>query len=295
MRNPLIIIFFISIINCSFAQEEALVNVLYEFSHQKDLNNKQHVLRQDMLLSVAKDWSEYSNFEVLLKTKESKRRLLQALSSGKLRGGSAKGSPVARVASMNRSDEFWYQNTSSKELKQYENIGAKSYLIQENLPDFDWQIKNEKKKLGEFDVQRAEGKYGGREYIAWFCADLPFKNGPWKLSGLPGLILEGEDTKGEVKFKFKEIYRDEEPVMINANWEEFITAKSDQIQKLKKAYQRDPVGTFKGQFSIPIEDVNLLFIDDNGKEYRGEEAKKMIKDNDSKHKSRKDNPLELKK
>lgn len=65
-----------------------------------------------------------------------------------------------------------------------------------------WEILSDKKKIGEFNAQKAITKYGGREWEAWFTDEFPFVYGPYKFHGLPGLILEISDTKGNYVFKF---------------------------------------------------------------------------------------------
>ena len=135
----------------------------------------------------------------------------------------------------NRIHAKYYQKISDRELHSVESVGRNVYLVRSELPIIKWDVKNEKKKLGGFEVQRAEGDYAGRKYIAWFCTDVPFSNGPWKLSGLPGLILEAQDEKGEVRFIFKEIYKDEETTRLfySGTEKDVIVANANQLERLK--------------------------------------------------------------
>lgn len=43
-----------------------------------------------------------------------------------------------------------------------------------------------------YECVMAESDYHGRRWRAWFSPDLPLPFGPWKLHGLPGLILKAE-------------------------------------------------------------------------------------------------------
>lgn len=58
---------------------------------------------------------------------------------------------------------------------------------------FDWKISNEKAKIGAYNAQKATTEFGGKKWTAWFSPDLPFQDGPYKFSGLPGLIVKIED------------------------------------------------------------------------------------------------------
>lgn len=57
-----------------------------------------------------------------------------------------------------------------------------------------WKIESEKQKIGEYSAQKATTDFGGRKWTAWFTTDIPIQDGPYKFSGLPGLIIKIEDT-----------------------------------------------------------------------------------------------------
>lgn len=41
-----------------------------------------------------------------------------------------------------------------------------------------------------YSCQKATTTFRGREFNVYFAKDIPIADGPWKLNGLPGLILE---------------------------------------------------------------------------------------------------------
>jgi len=91
---------------------------------------------------------------------------------------------------------------SSKELTASYRLflGAGYGRYTEPKPNFGWEILPETKDILGYKCQKAKGKFRGREYIAWFSSEIPRSDGPWKFSGLPGLILAVQDTKGEFVF-----------------------------------------------------------------------------------------------
>lgn len=82
-------------------------------------------------------------------------------------------------------------------------------LLEEKTPTISWEIFNEIRKIGPYECQKAISKFRGRNYIAWFTNEIPIKSGPWKLQGLPGLIIVAYDTTREVQFTFTSISKSE--------------------------------------------------------------------------------------
>lgn len=78
--------------------------------------------------------------------------------------------------------------------------GDRTVLVREGITAVPWEITGESKTIGRFSCSKARGHFRGRSYTAWFTTDIPAKSGPWKFNGLPGLILEVYDDKGEVYF-----------------------------------------------------------------------------------------------
>lgn len=68
---------------------------------------------------------------------------------------------------------------------------------------FNWKIENEKAKIGSYNTQKATTEFGGRKWTAWFAADIPLQDGPYKFWGLPGLIVKIADDGGNYSWELK--------------------------------------------------------------------------------------------
>ena len=69
----------------------------------------------------------------------------------------------------------------------------KRFILVETKPVMSWKVTKESKKILGYTCYKATTKFRGRNYAAWFAPDIPYNLGPWKLGGLPGLILKVEN------------------------------------------------------------------------------------------------------
>lgn len=65
----------------------------------------------------------------------------------------------------------------------------------------DWQIvPDSSATIMGYGCHLAVTRFKGRTWYAWYAEDLPLSEGPWKLCGLPGLILRAYDAQRQYVF-----------------------------------------------------------------------------------------------
>lgn len=79
----------------------------------------------------------------------------------------------------------------------YESDCRTSMWIEEEYKPLEWTILNETKTIGDFTAIAAEAYISDRKWIAYFTLDIPINYGPWRLHGLPGLVLEAHSLPDE--------------------------------------------------------------------------------------------------
>ncbi|HBZ67975.1 MAG TPA: hypothetical protein DEO70_14165 [Bacteroidales bacterium] len=141
----------------------------------------------------------------------------------------------------------------------YRTLTEDLFLYEEQLPEFNWIIQPEKKTILTHMCQKALTSFRGRNYEAWFAPDLPFPDGPFKFSGLPGLILEIRDTQGHYSFQCIGIkkLKPAKPIALY-DWPYNRTTREELNAFLIKMHN-DPFGYFKSK-------GQTLQMIENGKE-----------------------------
>ncbi|MGB5980543.1 MAG: GLPGLI family protein [Nonlabens sp.] len=112
------------------------------------------------------------------------------------------------------SERKGWSRTDSLGQRLYRNIKTKEFItrrppsrisdafrVEERWIEIDWNIHRDKtKQLEGLKCILATGTFRGRDYHAWFTPDIPYPFGPWKLHGLPGLIVEAYDDTNTFRF-----------------------------------------------------------------------------------------------
>ncbi len=111
--------------------------------------------------------------------------------------GMIKGDPEGFPVYINRKEEYLYYKTYA-----YSVARDTYFVLKEDLPQIAWEITDQTKQLDGLFCINAYGEFGGRVYDVWFTPDIPVPLGPYKLGGLPGLILQAKSRDGRVAYEF---------------------------------------------------------------------------------------------
>ena len=87
------------------------------------------------------------------------------------------------------------------------------YLYEEPLDLMDWQMSFDSKEILGYQCFKAECDFRGRHWTAWFTMQIPVQDGPWKFCGLPGLILQMEESREHYAFRCIGIETRKKPIV----------------------------------------------------------------------------------
>ena len=131
-----------------------------------------------------------------------------------------------------RNLEVIYKKTKEKKLElYYQGYNAWHYIEDLEMPQ--WELQDSTKTILDYPCQLAISEYRGRTWYAWFTFDIPISDGPWKLGGLPGLILEAYDSDRDYTFTATGMWQEGIPDIGLYNYAEYDWLKTTRSQYLK--------------------------------------------------------------
>ena len=154
---------------------------------------------------------------------------------------------LARTAKMPRSKTFYsfYTDYPEKGVTTTSYNSFNIFECEERIEPIDWKYLDGDSVILGHDCLKAEGMFRGHKWTVWFTPDVPMEYGPWKLRGLPGLILYAEHDSGFFKYEAIELGKCEGLAMFHQNNKKPIKSTAKEIQELDALSYTNPNAFFE--------------------------------------------------
>lgn len=123
-----------------------------------------------------------------------------------------------------------------------DRIASSSFRCEEENETPEWELLEETDTILSYPCQKARCNFKGRDFEAWFTIEIPTSEGPWKLHGLPGLILKAEDSEKHYVFECTGIeqVKDNQALIYTGGKFEPVSRKN--LNKIHERFAKDPIG-----------------------------------------------------
>ena len=148
--------------------------------------------------------------------------------------------------------EFLLENVNANKLSYYGKVSIDKFMYHEEVPHIDWALSDSTKEICGYLCHQATATFRGRNWIAWYC-DIPKSVGPWKLNGLPGLILAAETEDKEHTFSAISVRKSSSPITVNDK--EYFKTTREHFNQALADYKSNPTKSWKNSPLAP-KDMN---------------------------------------
>jgi len=259
--------------------ETVIARVYYTYTNQTDTLSPGKTRKENMVLFLGKNTSLYSSLDKIKHEIADEQKF-----KAQLMANAGNGRPTAFVIDdrdsrwMNTTTYLYFVKENKWYTKEF--IALQAYLTEETPPAISWNISKDTLTISGIKCRKATATFKDKKWIAWFTETLAFPGGPGQLYGLPGLIIDAQDEQGGVHYAFaglenaqagdhirleditkqpgvsKTTYNPIDQLIGrevgNAYFENIIRLPPGailisraQLEKLKTAYKKDPVGFTK--------------------------------------------------
>ena len=198
--------------------DRAYMKCLYRYVYLNDTltgKTKDDLLILQIGKSISKCFSHYSNQVDSLSALPNGDMIIgkmidDAMNSGEFMRGNY---PHKRLKT------YIYKNYPEGRMTVTDVLILQDYRYVDSLHAQTWTMGDSTREVLGYTCQQATADFRGRRWTAWFATDIPVSDGPWKLGGLPGLILEAYDEGQQHVFTAVGLERvKDEPIIFNRSF-----------------------------------------------------------------------------
>lgn len=186
-------------------------------------------------IELTKNVSEYFSYHTLrFDSLGSNPETALAIINEEIEAARNKNKTIPTVGGPNCND-YLYRNLEEGKMTTYTGVWDSHYKITEDIPTPEWVIHEDgTRNIIGFNCTMATTHFRGRAWKVWFSEEIPLPLGPWKLGGLPGLILAAH-CDGYFDIIASNIKREQLPPVTFYNFWRKKYKDIDRLSYLKKA------------------------------------------------------------
>lgn len=246
MKRFLILMLLCAAAMTAVAQSKADIEVNYNYKHFHRRGTEQN---HQMILLANPSYSKFYNpiteyLDSLESTPEGRdaynQMKMAAFTSGKIKDVPKRAIPMYIFKSKEGNTDVFDGNILSM-FKYTEPYEAQA-----------WEIDDSTRNILGYECVMASSDYHGRHWTVWFTPEIPIQDGPWKLSGLPGLILEAQEESGQHHFIATGINATTKQITPNLGAEHY--EKTDRISMLKtlRRFEDNPEAAICASLGVTV-------------------------------------------
>lgn len=252
--------------------DEATIRCYYKFTQPVTSDGQTHIQADTLTLDIGQNTSRYYDA-----TRMKRDSLYGDFMNNKINPSTIQSISVVKnedMSSLENAGGTTFNSTTKGETAQLfkkresgeiitiekaENAIQK-YKCIESISPQQWNITLDTLTVLGYTCQKATTTFRGRNYEAWFSPEVPINDGPWKFYGLPGLIMQVNDSENLFSFQIIGLETPETPINITMPQEDYAKASLKDLEKLKKNQS--------GGTTVNVNGGNIIMVQKkNNKEY----------------------------
>jgi len=222
--------------------DSAYLKCSYTLRFVRDAEKLENTTSEEMLLLVGKQMSQffsYTEFQTdSLRATMTTEQIMANMQTGNFRFGFFK--------------YHLFKNYPSGKITTTDAIMRNDYRYEESYEKPEWEILPDTMNILGYNTQKATTSFRGRDYVAWFTMEIPISNGPWKFTGLPGLILNIADSENHYVFECSGIETPQEKIVIGMKKLNYMKVSKKDFNKVYERHIKDPIGSLNSDPNVKI-------------------------------------------
>lgn len=247
MRPSVAAIFFLLFISlhCAYGQieEDRLHSYDYKAVYQLDFigdsTNRSNVTTEYFVLYMNDNSSLFTSLKYL--------RMDSVKRAERLKGNPYGPDMAWYMANGTKNTLVVFKEDNANKVITHEKIAPEvsEHYAYEEPEKMDWQLLSDTMTIGGKLCYKATTEFGGRSWYAWYDAEVPIADGPYKFSGLPGLIYEVGDTGGNWKYSLVNLKKEPTEFMFNCSDSRHEYLTKEKFYKNKRNYYDNRITIMK--------------------------------------------------